>query len=93
MTNKIKTKIVAQMLLASMTLFYTILSAGFCIGFGYLGAKVANSMEISEWWVIIPAIVIAIALLSYFETLYWHKKYYKAPRDLLKHWANLDRTD
>ena len=93
MTNKIKRKLIAKVLLASMTIFHTILSAGFCIGFGYLGAKIANSIEISEWWVIVPAILLAISLLSYFETFDWHEKYYKAPRALLKHWADLDQSD
>ena len=93
MTDKIKRKVVAKVVLALMTIFHTILSAGFCIGSGYLGVKLAIFMEISEWWRIVPAIVIAIALLSYFETLHWHEKIYKAPRDLLKHWANLDRSD
>tara|TARA_B100000530_G_scaffold228244_1_gene147243 strand:+ start:133 stop:414 length:282 start_codon:yes stop_codon:yes gene_type:complete len=93
MTNKIKKKLIAKVLLASMTIFHTILSAGFCIGCGYLGAKIANSLEISEWWVIVPAILLAISLLSYFETFDWHEKYYKVPRSLLKHWADLDQND
>ncbi len=90
MTNSAKRLFFAKTLLVSMTIFHTMFSAGFCILFGYIGSRAAEYTEISEWWFIIPAILMAIALLSYLETLNWHEKYYRAPRVLLKKWAGID---
>jgi hypothetical protein len=89
MNNGVKRKLIAKTLMASMTIFYTAVSATVCIGSGYLGITIAGSYDISQWWFIAPIIVVAIALLAYLETMGWYEKYYQSPRKNLEEWADL----
>lgn len=90
MNDEIKRKLIAKALMASMTIIYTIISAAICLGSGYLGIKLAESYDISRWWIVGPMIVIPIALLAYLETMGWFEKYYLYPREKLEKWADLE---
>ena len=89
-SDEIMRKLIAKVLIASMAIFYTVVSVALCIGFGSLGVRLAESFEISQWWIVMPMIIISIALLAYLETLGWHEKYYWSPRKRLEAWAGLN---
>ena len=94
MSNEVKRKLIAKIVIASMTILYTVLSAAFCLGSGYLGIKIAEFYEISQWWAIVPMVVVVISLLAYLETLGWYETYYKLAQKRLKEWAGLeDQSD
>ena len=90
MSDEVKRKLIAKTLIASMTIFYTLISAAFCIGSGYFGIKLAEFYDISQWWIVVPMVVVVIALLAYLETMGCFEKYYKSPRERLEKWADLD---
>ena len=90
MSEEVKRKFIAKTLIATMTIFYTLLSAAFCMGSGYLGIKLAEFYNISQWWIVIPIIVVVIALLAYLETVVWFDRYYKSPRKNLEKWAGIE---
>ena len=88
-SQEIKRKVIAKLLMTFMAIFYTIVSIGLCMGAGYYGIQLANFCGISIWWVVAPLLVFTIALISYLETMGWYEKYYKNPRIKLKEWADL----
>ena len=89
MPGEIKRKIIAKTLMASMTIFYTIVSIGLCMGAGYYGIQLAKSYDISKWWIVLPLLILSIALISYLETMGWYEKYYKSPRRKLEKWSGV----
>ena len=89
MNEEIKRKIIAKTLMASMTIFNTIVAISLCMGAGYYGIHLAKSFDISKWWVVVPILVFTIALISYLETMGWYEKYYKTPRRRLEKWSGI----
>ena len=74
-----------------MVIAYTLLSVSWCGIAGYMGFALAEYIEISEWWLVTPAIILAIAVLSFVETFKWHYRYYTGPRKRLKRWSETNK--
>ncbi len=89
--QNIKRKLIAKILMASMTIIYTIISIGLCMGISYYGIQLAKSYDVSKWWIVAPLLFFTIALISYLETMEWHEKYYKSPRKQLRKWSGLEK--
>ena len=90
--QNIKRKLIAKTVMASMTIMYTIISIGLCLGIGYYGIQLAKSHDVSKWWIVVPLLIFTIALISYLETMEWHEKYYKSPRQRLRKWSGLEKN-